>query len=92
MNFCGVNQMNDKEERAFRLAIVFYQKWRETILETDEQWDAFAEDVGKYAAEADVNNCILAENLLYALTKTFSVLYHGGAKPLPTNYAGRSDI
>ena len=52
--------MNEKEEKAFRLAIGFYQKWREGIIETDEQWGQFAEDVGKYVVEADCDHCMLA--------------------------------
>lgn len=84
--------MNEKEEMAFRLAVAFYAKFRETILETDEQWDEFAEDIGKYVVEADVDNCRLAHHLLIALTDTFNDLYHGGAKPIPVGYLGRSDI
>ena len=84
--------MNDKEELAFKLAVAFYQKWRETIIETDEQWEAFAEDIGKYVVDADVDNCRLAHHLLIALTDTFNDLYNGGTKPLPTDYTGRTDI
>ena len=84
--------MNDKEELAFRLAIEFYAKWRENIIETDEQWSEFAEDIGKYVVDAYVDNCRLAHHLLIALTDTFNDLYHGGAKPVPENYFGRGDI
>lgn len=84
--------MNDKEELAFKLAIAFYAKWREVIIETDEQWEELAEDGGKYAAGADVDNCILAGRLLIALMDTFNDLYHGGAKPVPANYFRRADI
>ena len=84
--------MNEKEELAFKLAIAFYAKWRETIIETDKQWEEFAEDVGKFAVNADCDNCKLADHLLLALTGTFNDLYRGGAKPLPAGYSGRRDI
>ena len=84
--------MNDKEELAFKLSVAFYQKWRETIIETEEQWSELAEDVGKYCVDSDVDNCILAGNLLKALMDTFNELYKDGAKPLPANYSGREDV
>ena len=84
--------MNEKEENAFRLAIAFYQKWREGIIETEEQWSQFAEDVGRFVADADCDNCPLAWRLICALLDTFNDLYKNGMKPIPANYFGRNDI
>ena len=84
--------MNEKEENAFKLAVAFYAKWREDILETEEQWSAFAEDVGKYVADADCDHCPLAWRLIGALLDTFNDLYKDGMKPIPANYFGRADI
>ena len=82
--------MNDKEEYAFKAAYQFYAKWRETVLETDEQWLKFAEDVQKTGAELDGN--LLAERLLIACIEQISFLYKNGMKPLPADYFGRDDI
>ena len=84
--------MNELEEKAFRLAIAFYSKWRETIMETDEQWAEFAEDVGKYAIDADIDHNPLGARLLVAMTDTFNDLYRNGMKPMPSNYFGRDDM
>ena len=92
MNCCGVTAMTEKEEKDFRLEIGFYQKWREGIIETDEQWGQFAVDVGKYVVEADCDHCMLAWHLLEALLDSFNDLYKGGMKPIPANYFGRADI
>ena len=84
--------MNEKEENAFRLAIAFYQKWREVIIETEEQWSQFAVDVGRFITDADCSNCRLAWHLLCGLLDTFNDLYKGGLMPTPANYFGRNDI
>ena len=84
--------MNENEEKAFRMAIAFYGKWRGTILETEEQWQQFAEDVGRFAREADIDHNPLGMHLLVAMTDTFNDLYRNGMKPLPANYFGREDL
>jgi hypothetical protein len=84
--------MNDKERAAFSLAFSFYEKWREKPIETDEQWSAFAEDVGRYVREADCSNCRLAWHLLEGVLNTFNDLYKDGKVPLPANYFGREDL
>lgn len=84
--------MNDKERTAFSLAFSFYEKWREKPIETDEQWSAFAEDVGRYFREADCSNCRLAWHLLEGVLATFNDLYKDGKVPLPANYFGREDL
>lgn len=38
--------MNELETKAFRLVYNFYAKWRDIMIETQAQWDQFAEDVG----------------------------------------------
>ena len=84
--------MNDKEKEAFRAAFEFYAKWRDTVMETDEQWAAFEEDVKKYLKEQDVENCPLAWRLINAVLETFNDLYRDGMKPLPADYFGRDDL
>ena len=84
--------MNDIEEKTFRLAFTFYQKWRETIIETEEQWQKFADDVGRFAIDADIDHNILGARMLVAITDTFNDLYKGGMKPIPGNYFGREDL
>lgn len=84
--------MNDKEEKAFQLAYQFYQKWRGTVIETEEQWEAFANEVGALGVLMDIDHNPLGWRLLTALTETFNDLYQGGAKPLPAGYFGRDDL
>lgn len=84
--------MNEQEERAFRLAIAFFQKWRETVIETDEQWTALADDVHRYVVESDSDHCMLARHLIEAVMDTLNDLYKDGRKPMPANYFGRDDI
>ena len=84
--------MNEKEQNAFRVAVEFYAKWRETVIERDEQWQEFAADVGLFSRDADVDNCPLAWHLLTAVLETFNDLYRNGTKPMPSGYFGRDGI
>ena len=84
--------MNENEEMAFRKAYEFYQKWRETVIETDEQWKQLADDVGIFAVALDVDHNPLAGHLLTAILDTLNDLYRGGMKPMPAGYFGRDDL
>lgn len=84
--------VNDKEKAAFRAVFEFYARWRETVIETPEQWEAFAEDAGKTGEAMDVKNCRLGLNLLTAAVETIGWFYEDGRKPMPANYFGREDI
>ena len=82
--------MNENEEQAFRLVYNFYKKWRETVIETEEQWNAFAADVGVLSAQ--IEGCRLGWHLMYAVLDAFNDLYKDGAKPMPADYFGREDL
>ena len=82
--------MNEQEDAAFRAAYQFLSKYRETILETDEQWIAFARDYGETGEKLKGN--LLAQFLLSACEQYISFLYKDGMKPMPANYFGRDDI
>ena len=82
--------MNENEEKAFGLIYNFYKKWRETVIETEGQWDDFAVDVGRISAQ--ICDCRLGWHLLEAVLETFNDLYKDGAKPLPADYFGREDL
>ena len=84
--------MNEKEKASFRLVYEFYQKWRETILETQEDYDLFAEDVGRLARDLDIDHNPLGWHLMYAAVEALSDLYRDGRKPVPANYFGRDDL
>ena len=84
--------MNDNEKRAFRLVFEFYDRWRETVIETEEQWLAFAEDYRKTGLAMDFEHNPLGRNLLTAAVDTIDELYKGGRKPMPANYFGRDDL
>ena len=84
--------MNDKEQAAFRIALTFYDRWRSETLETESQWQAFADDVGWLAEEMETDHCVLARHLFYAVLDIISELYKGGKKPEPAGYFGRDDL
>ena len=82
--------MNEAEENAFRVVYGFYKKWRENVIETQEQWDEFAEDVGKTITAMDVNP--LGFRLMTAVLDHINDLYRDGMKPMPAGYFGRDDL
>lgn len=82
--------MNDNEEKAFQTVYRFYRKWREQVIETDEQWQELATDVGEIGAESD--SCPLLFNLLTAALDSLNELYKDGRKPMPAGYFGRDDL
>ena len=84
--------MNEFEEAAFRLCYGFYAKWREEIIETDDQYKALAEDVGKLAAALGEHQTPIGQRLFEAVLDGLSDLYAGGMKPVPANYFGREDL
>ena len=84
--------MNENEEKAFRAAYLLYAKWRETIFETDEQWQTLSDDVGAFAKEQDIDHNPLAWRLLMAILEAMNDLYKGGMKPMPAGYFGRDDL
>jgi len=81
--------MNEQETADFRAVIEFYARWRSEILETDEQWLAFADDVKKTSVTVDKN---LGWKLLLAAVDAISELYKNGRKPMPAGYFGRDDL
>ena len=82
--------MSENEENAFRVVYEFCKKWRETVIETDEQWDNLAGDVGQIL---DGNPCnTLMFKLMEAVLDYFTELYKDGMKPMPAGYLGRDDI
>ena len=84
--------MNDREKESFQIVFRFYEKWREQIIETDEQWNAFAEDVRLMGLDLDIDHNPLGWHLMYGVLETFNDLYKGGRKPVPAGYFGRDDL
>ena len=82
--------MNEQEEYAFKAAYQFYAKWREIVIEAEEQWNEYAEDVGELGNE--IGKTIIGWRLFLAVTEAFGELYRNGMKPMPANYFGRDDI
>ena len=83
-------KVNDQEENAFRLVYMFCKKWRETVIETEEQWDELAGDVGQICG-GNPDNPLLWK-LLSAVLDYFTDLYKDGMKPMPEGYLGRDDL
>ena len=84
--------MNENEKRSFQLVFGFYEKWRGTVIEKQEQWAQFSEDVCQLGADLDIDHNPLGWHLINAALDTFNDLYSGGMKPMPENYLGRDDI
>ena len=84
--------MNENEEKAFQIVFGFYKKWRETIIETDEQWVEFARDAGRAAMEMDFEHNPLGARLLDGAMMAINDLYKNGMKPVPVGYLGRDDM
>ena len=80
--------MNENEENAFRVVYEFCKKWRETVIETDEQWKQLAEDVGGIGRQDNP----LMFRLLTAVLDYLNDLYMDGMKPMPAGYFGRDDL
>ena len=84
--------MNEKENESFRFVYQFYDKWRGTIIETQEQWDQFAKDVGQLGIDLDIDHNPLGWHLMNAAIDTINDLYKGGMKPVPAGYFGSDDL
>ena len=82
--------MNENEERAFRMVYAFFSEWREQIIETDEQWQALAEEIGEMVRISQDNPLMF--KLLTAVLDYFTELYKDGRKPMPAGYFGRDDL
>ena len=82
--------MNENEGNAFRVVYAFCSKWRDTVIETQEQWSQLAEDVGEIC-RSNENNPLLWK-LLMAVMDYFTDLYRDGTKPMPAGYLGRDDL
>lgn len=84
--------MTDNEEKSFKLCYQFYSRWREITIETDKQWEDFAEDVGRLAADLSAVPCPLGQHLLEAVLDSINDLYKNGMKPVVAGYFGRDDL
>ena len=84
--------MTENEEKSFKICFDFYSKWRECVIETDEQWETFAQDTGRMAAALAAVPCPLGQHLLEAVLDSINDLYKNGMKPVATNYFGRDDL
>ena len=82
--------MNENEERSFRMVFSFFSEWRDTVIETDEQWQALAEEIGDMIRISQGDQLMF--NLLTAVLDYFTYLYKDGKKPMPAGYFGRDDL
>ena len=81
--------MSEQEQTAFRAVYAFYDRWRETVIETDEEWTRFAKDASETSRALDEN---LGWRLLLAAIDAINDLYRGGKKPEAVGYLGRADL
>ena len=83
--------MTENEEKSIGLCLRFYGKWREDTIE-DDQWEAFAEDVGNLAADLSAVPCPIGQRMLEAVLDAINDLYKNGMKPVKVGYLGRNDV
>ena len=81
--------MSEQEKNDFRVIYNFYDRWRSTIIETDDQWCDFALDIAKTSEELSRP---FGWHLLDAVINTINDLYRNGAKPDAVGYLGRADL
>ena len=84
--------MSENEERTFRIVFNFYRKWRDVIIEKDEQWVEFAREAGEMGIALDFEHNPLGARLMDAVMMAINDLYKNGMKPMPAGYFGRDDI
>lgn len=84
--------MTENEKKSIEISIRFYAKWREITIGTDKQWEDFAEDVGRLAADLSAVPCPLGVHLLEAVLGSINDLYKNGMKPVAVGYFGRADL
>ena len=84
--------MTENEQKSFEICFRFYARWREITIDTDKQWEDFAEDVGRLAADLSAVPCPLGVHLLEAVLDSINDLYKNGMKPVAVGYFGRADL
>lgn len=84
--------MTENEQKSFEICFRFYSRWREFTIDTDRQWEQFAEDVGKLAADLSAVPCPLGQHMLEAVLDSINDLYKNGMKPVTDDYFGRADL
>lgn len=84
--------MTENEQKSFEICFRFYARWREITIDADQQWEAFAEDVGRLAADLSAVPCPLGVHLLEAVLDSINDLYKNGMKPVAVGYFGRADL
>ena len=84
--------MTENEQKSIEISIRFYAKWREITIDTDQQWEAFAEDVGRMVADLSAVPCPLGVHMLEAVLDSINDLYKNGMKPVTVSYFGRADL
>ena len=84
--------MTENEQKSFELCARFYARWREITIDTNKQWEDFAEDVGRLAADLSAVPCPLGVHLLEAVLDSINDLYKNGMKPVTVSYFGRADL
>lgn len=84
--------MTDNEQKAFRMVFQFCEKWRDTVMETDDQWLAFGKEAGGMSKQFSMEGNTLGFKLLTAALEWFNELYLGDKKPAKAGYFGRDDL
>ena len=84
--------MTGNEEKSIALCVRFYAKWRETAIETDGQWEAFAKDLGRLAADLEGVKCPVGCRMFDAVIDAINDLYKNGMVPVGEDYLGRDDL
>ena len=84
--------MTDKEREIFRDFYKVYEKYRDHLLETDDDWKRFATDVCTLGAKHDWEHNPLASNLAMCVLDTFNEMYKDHQHPEIAGFFDRGDL
>lgn len=82
--------MPEEDKQIFREVYELYDKWRGTLIQTQEQWLTITAEF--YALIQRFQNSRLALHLVTGVMDHFDEMYRNSNKPTMPSYLGREDL
>ena len=82
--------MPEEDKQIFREAYELYDKWRGTLMETDEQWLTITAEFYQFIQRHTESR--LAIHLATGIMDHFDEMYRNGNRPKMPSYLGREDL
>ena len=82
--------MPEEDKKIFQEVYELYDKWRGTLMETDDQWLMITAEF--YALIRNHPNNRFAIHLVTGIMDHFDELYRNGNRPPMPSYLGREDL